>query len=401
MGDIVAVSKQSVHQTWLLARAVLHESRYWANNRDEGGGSALMWPMVATATAIACLPVLVIGHNLGGFLAVQAVLSTLVVVSIAGQVKERTISSFLSSMPFPQCLAKRVVTWAIIIGSAIPATIFPLFAAITTMIVPLGLCDTIGIIISSILVSWWPACLSGLLAPASIWVPCNPSKSLVTEASIQISATKSTLVIGKTILDILFRDAKHAATMLAPAVLAIAVILGGFSVNNSDPVLAFFWLYVLTGLLPFFVASAVSNAGNRLLPGFNILPRFSRVLLGAKQAISGLLFLSILVTSTVMLSTRTSDPGRFLLLATSLPLIGWFSCSITILALDAISHVVRVGRHFLVLIFVVNIFGSMFWNLSMIGIAGEAMTTAIMIILGLAGIAGQELLKKLVYRCTG
>jgi len=188
--------------------------------------------------------------------------------------------------------------------------------------------------------------------------------------------------------------------MLAPVVAAVAVILAGFSVQEYNPVFAFFWLYILTGFLPFFISSAVSGAGDFIAPGFLALPRYTRRLLAAKQAISGVLFLAILAASTAFIAVRVANPAQFLLLAASLPLIGWFSCSITIFALDAVGLVLHVHRHFIVLILALNIFGSMFWNLSMIEPLGAAATTASMVALGLAGVVLLEALKRLAYRFT-
>ncbi|MBN2153677.1 MAG: hypothetical protein JW839_19630 [Candidatus Lokiarchaeota archaeon] len=396
-------SLQPGHLYWRLARAVLAESRYKAGrNCDQGGvGGSCTSIALACVTAAAIAPVLVVGNDLTAFLAIQAAFLTLVAVSAAGQARKPGILSFLSVMPLPPGAAGRSVGLAIALATALPAAVFPSLAAVVLAVARPGAAYSALAITASVLVAAWPACLSFLLAPAVLRRGPGASRQDAQESSISFRPSSPTWAVGRALLGVMFKDARHAATVLAPAIAAAAVILAGFSFDVSDPVIAFFWLYVLTGFLPFFIASAVSGAGYDLAPGFLALPRYTRRLLGAKQGISGLLFLAILGASTAFVAGRVADPGRFLLLAASLPLVGWFSCSLTLLALESLGHFVHVGRHFVVLVLAFNVFGSMFWNLSMVEPLGAAMTTASTVALGIAGIVLLDVLKRLAYRAVG
>ncbi len=388
---------------WPLARAILAEALFKAGRHGEGvgGGGNGTWIALTCVAATASLPALVLVKGLAAFLAIQAAVLTLVTIAAAGQVRERGIVSFLSSMPLVPGAAGRVAGRAIVLASAVPAAIVPVLAAITLLAAQIDMTFSFVAVASSSLVSAWPACLSRLLGPALLRPSTGARRNDAQEPTVAIRHGWPTASIGRALLEVAFRDARHTATMLAPAVAAIAVLLAGSAFPASEPVFEFFWLYVLTGFLPFFISSAVAGAGDTLALGFNAVPRFTRRLLAAEQAISGILFLAILAASTAFVASRVADPGQFLLLAASLPLIGWFSCSITLIALGGVGHVVRVGRHFLVLILAFNIFGSMFWNLSMIEPLGPAATTAAMIATGLAGIVLLEALKRVVYRLVG
>jgi len=388
------------HATWQLARAVLAESRFGAGLRGEMGNTRGDVTSVALAciTAVASAPVLLLGNDLAAFLVIQAAFLTLVAVSAAGQARKPGILSFISSMPLSPREIERSIARAIIMATAVPSAIFPALVAISLSIMQPGNACRILAIASSSLVATWPACLSCILVPAVLKQKPRVPRRDVHESSILLRSRSPAWNIGRSLIGVLFGDARNLATLLAPVVATAAIILAGFSVHVSDPVFAFFWLYILTGFLPFFISSAVSSAGNSFAPGFLALPMYTRRLLAAKQAISGFLFTSILAASTAFVAARVADPAQFLLLAASLPMVGWFSCSLTLLALDTARYVVHVHRHFLVLILAFNIFGSMFWNLSMVVSLGTAMTTASMVALGLAGVVLLEALKRLAYR---
>ncbi len=391
------------HASWQLALAVLAESRYKAGRQGDpaGAGGGATWAALAFVTAVAGALVLVLGNGLGMFLAIQAAFLTLIAVATAGQVRKPGILSFLSSLPLPTKVVERSVGEAIAAASAVPATTFPVLATISLSIARPVTVYSILAIASSLVVAAWPTCLSLLLAPVVLRQRPGTTSQDAEESSICIRQSLPTWNIGRALLVVLFRDARNLATVLAPVVASAAVILAGFSVQVSDPVFAFFWLYILTCFLPFFISSAVSSAGDCIAPGFLALPRYTRRLLAAKQLISGILFLIILAASTALVAGRVADPGQFLLLAASLPLVGWFSCSITLLALDAVGFVLHIHRHFIVFILAFNIFGSIFWNLSMVEPMGAAMTTAAMVAMGLAGVVLLEVLKHAIYRAIG
>ncbi|MEX2681758.1 MAG: hypothetical protein Q6373_009160 [Candidatus Sigynarchaeota archaeon] len=390
------------HVTWQLARAVLAESRFKEGTHGKpgspGGNTASIALACVTATAGAL--VLALGNNFVAFLGIQAAFLTLLAISAAGQARKPCIRSFLSSMPLPTRTVERSIGGAITMATAIPSATFPVLAAIALSITQPGAAYCILAVVSSILVAALPAGLSQVLALAVIKLnPKAPGRD-VQETMIRIWPSSPAWNIGRSLMEVLFKDARNLATLLAPVVATAAIILAGFSVQVSDPVFAFFWLYILTGFLPFFISSAVSGAGDGIAPCFLALPRFTRRLLAAKQAVSGALFLAILAASTAIIACRVADPAQFLLLAAGLPLVGWFSCSITLLALDAVGLVLHTHRHFIVMILAFNIFGSMFWNLSIIEPLGAAITTALMIALGLASVVLLEALKRLAYRFT-
>ncbi len=382
---------------------MLAEARLKAGWQGEGGGRGgnRTWSALTGVVAAASLPALVLDKELAAFIAIQAAILTLVAIAAVGQVRERGIVSFLSSMPLSPGEAGRVVGRALVLAIAVPAAIFPLMVTITLLVVRLDTAFCIVAIASSVLVSAWPACLSQLLAPALFHVAREGRRDVVQDLPVTIRMGCPTIAVGRALLEVAFRDARHVATLLGPAVAAVAIMLLGFFFQVSEPVFAFFWLYVLTGFLPFFISSAVAGAGDRLVQGFNAVPRFTRRLLTAKQVISGLFFLAILAASTAFVVGCVADPWQFLLIAASLPLVGWFFCSIMLFTFEALGHVTRVGRHFLAFILAFNIFGSMFWNLSMIVPLGPAASTAVMVAAGLAGIVLLEWLKRLVYRFIG
>jgi hypothetical protein len=389
--------------SWTLARAMLAEARFKAGKHGEetrAGGNAT-WIALAILITLAALPVLVGGENIGAFLGIQAALLTLVVVAAAGQFRDRGIVSFLSSMPLLPGAANRVAARAVLLASITPAVIYPVLAVIALLIARLDATFSIMAAVSSALVSTWPICLSRMLASTLLRPVKRKTKGAGQEPSIAVRTGSPSVSIGRALVEITFHDARHAATVLAPAVAALAIILAGFTFQMDDPTFAFFWLYILTGLLPFFISSAVTGAGDRLASGFGALPGFDRRLLGVKQAISGTIFLAIMTASVAYAAYHVTDPGMFLLLAAGLPFTGWFSCSITLLALDALGRITRVGRHFLALILAFNIFGSMFWNLSMVDPLGPAAMVATTVATGLAGIVLLEVLKRLTYRLVG
>ncbi|HME52891.1 MAG TPA: hypothetical protein VKM55_11785 [Candidatus Lokiarchaeia archaeon] len=388
-------------QTWRVSSKFLAETRF-----QQPKYATAAWKMLVIFTAIASLA-MVLPALLPREILFYYVIETMLVLleSIAFQVRLRdgTAFIFLKGLPVPRYFLKRVITLTIARNTILTTIMFPVMVTIGALEVGYTGWIVMACALPGMIIFALDLPLAIVLAEGMISLSRSKARRFLEtrelhDKTIKIPVRNPIMTILLKLASSAFKDLKFLAYTIAPIALAVIIILIVFPSPLNDDYTVYYMLVVLHGFLCFFIITGFSMAGARIALLTQSLPFHSRYLVRAKQILTTICMFVISAISITIAVPGTRDIGNFVVLSFSLFPIDMFYCWIIVAVQEFISSQVTTGRLCFFCFLIMNVTGSFFWFLTLIGSEASWMTFFLVLVQCLAWIIILEalLFKKLV-----
>ena len=355
---------------WHAARRLLVETRL-----QPPAHFTVAWKLLAifiAGSSLAMVLPLLLPRQVTLYYLVEVLLLLLEGIAVRGRLRDGSAISFLKSLPVPGRFLKRVIALAIVQECMVTAILFPAMLGIGALAIghPGWIAAEFAVpgMITAVLV------LPMAFAFAGERIVLQRTKTRRSFEMRDLEAKSMTLSIKSPVTAVFlklaaiaFKDAKYLAYLVSPTVMSAVILLMIFTAPVSDDYFMFYWLVALHGFLCFFVIAGFSMAGERVKLLTQFLPFKTKYLVRAKQAFTTTYMFILSAITITIVAPWANNIETFVVLASSLFPIDLFYCWMMTVSEEFISSEATIGRQCILLFVVLNVTGSYYWFLTLIG----------------------------------